>query len=133
MRRRYLVLALRLFGIIDLIALIAVVMPEHWLEQGHSWAGLGRLPEGPIVGYLARSASALYALLGAVMVFISFDVARYWRLITFLAVAALVHGMVIAGIDIATGMPRLWTLLEGPRFAAIGVIVLILQRWAGRP
>ena len=126
-------LVLRLFGFIDLLALIAVVMPERWLEQGHLWAGLGRLPEGPIVGYLARSASALYALHGGMIVFISFDVARYWRLITFLAAAAVVHGVVMAGIDVATGMPLLWTVLEGPSFAASGLVVLILQRWAGRP
>ena len=133
MAQRYLVLVLRLFGFIDLLALIAVVMPERWLEQGHLWVGLGRLPEGPIVGYLARSASALYALHGGMIVFISFDVARYWRLITFLAAAAVVHGVVMAGIDVATGMPLLWTVLEGPSFAASGLVVLILQRWAGRP
>jgi hypothetical protein len=37
------------------------------------------------------------------IVFISFDVGRYWRLITFLAVAALIHGAVMAGIDVCPG------------------------------
>jgi hypothetical protein len=85
-----------------------------------------------VVEYLARSASALYALHGALVLFLSFDVPRYWRLITFLAVAALVHGAVMTGIDLAAGMPVAWTLGEGPCFAATGAVVLLLQ-WLGGP
>src|SRR5205823_10083767 len=85
------------------------------------------MPREPIVGYLVRSTSALYALHGAMIVFISFDVARYERLIRFLALAVLVHGAVILGIDVAEGMPPLWRFGEGPAFAATGAIVLWLQ------
>jgi hypothetical protein len=123
-----LAVVLRLFGAIDLLAVIAVVMPRRWIEAGHAWAGLGELPPGPLVGYLARSSSALYALHGALILVISFDVARYARLITFLAVAALVHGGVMLAIDLAEGMSFWWTLLEGPVFAATGAVVLALQR-----
>jgi hypothetical protein len=85
------------------------------------------------VGYLLRSASALYALHGAMILFVAFDVRRYWRLITFLALAALVHGAVMAGIDAAVGMPRPWALAEGPCFAATGAVVLLFQARAGSP
>ena len=125
---RPLVLVLRGIGCLDLLALLAVVMPEHWMDIGHHWTGLGTLPREPIVGYLARSTSALYALHGAMVVFISFDVSRYERLIRFMAWAALVHGAVILGIDLAQQMPAIWLYGEGPSFAATGLVVLALQR-----
>ena len=81
--------------------------------------------------YLVRSTSALYALHGAMIVFISFDVPRYERLIRFLALAALVHGAVLFGIDIAERMPPLWRFGEGPAFAATGAVVLWLLAQRG--
>ncbi len=125
---RRLALLLRAVGCLDLLALIAVVMPWHWIAVAHKFVGLGAIPEAPIVGYLARSASALYALHGAMVLFVSFDVRRYERLIRFMAVAALVHGAVILGIDLGAGLPALWRYGEGPAFAATGVAVLWLQR-----
>lgn len=129
---RALVLALRCLGCLDLLALAAVVMPRRWMELGHAWAGLGTLPDAPIVGYLTRSASALYGLHGAMIVFVSFDVNRYGPLICFLAAAALVHGAVMMGIDLAEGMPAWWLAVEGPGFAATGALVLFLQRRYGK-
>jgi hypothetical protein len=49
-------------------------------------------------------------------------------LIRFMALAALVHGAVIMGIDHAENLPALWRYGEGPAFAAAGVLVLWLQR-----
>lgn len=120
--------ALRILGTVDLLALIAVVMPFSWMSHINSLSGLGPLPDARIVGYLARTTSALYALHGAMILFISADVERYRRLITFLAYAAVVHGAVLLGIDVANQMPLFWTLLEAPAFAATGVLVLVLQR-----
>lgn len=129
--RPALVVFLRLFGTLDLLALLAVLMPDTWMARGHQWLGLDELPRAPIVGYLTRSASALYALHGATVLFISTDTVRYARLITFLALVALIHGAVLLGIDLATGMPVWWTLLEGPVITATGVVVLALQRERG--
>jgi len=125
---RRLALVLRGLGLLDLVALVVVVAPEHWIDIAHHWAGLGALPREPIVGYLARSASALYALHGAMVVFISFDVSHYERLIRFMAWAALVHGAVILGIDLTQHLPVFWRYVEGPSFAATGLVVLSLQR-----
>jgi hypothetical protein len=125
---RHLALLLRGIGCLDLLALIAVVMPQHWMDVGHKWLGLGPIPQEPIVGYLARSASALYALHGAMVLFMSFDVKRYEPLIRFMAVAALIHGAAILGIDVWEGLPALWRYGEGPAFAAAGLAVLWLLR-----
>jgi hypothetical protein len=114
-------------GCLDLLAFVAIVMPAEWLDAAHRWAGLGTMPTEPIVGYLARSASAMYALHGAIVVFISFDVVRYERLIRFMAWAALVHGVVMFGIDAAQQMPLYWRIAEGPCFIATGAVVLWLQ------
>jgi hypothetical protein len=123
-----LAVVLRVLGGLDALAILAVLLPTEWMAKAHAWLGLGQLPREPIVGYLTRSASALYALHGAMILFISFDTRRYDRLITFLAAAALVHGAVMLGIDLAVGMPVFWTLCEGPAFAATGALVLVIQR-----
>jgi hypothetical protein len=126
-----LVVVLRGFGTLDFLAILAVFLPHSWIAHVHAALGLGDLPDAPILGYLTRSASALYALHGAMILFISFGVRRYARLIAFLAIAALFHGAVMLGIDWAVGMPWYWTMFEGPGFAMTGIIVLIAKRQAG--
>jgi hypothetical protein len=124
---RKLALFLKAIGCLDMLAIAAVFMPRHAMDLLHAWVGLGAIPREPIVGYLARSGSALYVLHGAIVVFISFDVVRYERLIRMMALAALLHGVVLFGIDVAEGMPPLWRYSEGPAFAATGLLVLWLQ------
>ncbi|MCA9141543.1 MAG: hypothetical protein H6823_17955 [Planctomycetaceae bacterium] len=127
-----LVLALRVLGSIDMLAFVAVVMPTAWIQWGHHWSGLGEFPTAPIASYLARSASALYALHGLMVVYMSLDVRRYWPLIRLLARLSIAHGIVMLSIDLAVGMPVWWTVLEGPAFAVTGLIVLATQYW-GEP
>ena len=54
-----LVLLLRFVGVPALFALVAVFMPVSWMAATHRWLGLGEMPAGPVVEYLARSVSAL--------------------------------------------------------------------------
>jgi hypothetical protein len=126
-RAKLLRLLLRAFGVFDLLALVAVVMPTAWIAAVHQRLGLGHFPIEPIVLYLARSASAVYALHGATLLYVSFDVRRYDRLIRFLSLAAIFHGALIVAIDVASSMPLWWTILEGPCFAAMGIAVLIVR------
>ena len=79
---------LRAIGLLDLCALVAVLMPREWHGRAHEAAGLGVIPDAPIVLYLTRSASSLYALYGALLLFLSADVARHLAVIRFLALAA---------------------------------------------
>ncbi len=125
-----LVVVLRLFGTIDMLAWIAVFMPVTWIEFCHAWAGLGPFPSDPVTHYLARSASTLYALYGVLLIYMSCDVVRYWLLIRLLARIVILYGCVVLAIDWVVGMPVWWIVLEGPAFATTGITMLILQRIA---
>lgn len=124
---RGLMWGLRVMGGVDLLALAAVVMPLEWMSYVNDLCGLGPFPESRIVGYLARTTSLLYALHGAMILFISSDIERYRPLITFLGAAALIHGGILLAIDWSAEMPLFWTLTEGPGFAITGIVVLWLQ------
>jgi hypothetical protein len=126
---RILVWLLRLSGAMTLTALGAVFMPYEWMNLIHQRLGLGELPHIPIIGYLTRSVSALYALHGALLIFVSLDVRRYLRIVRFLGVGAVVMGVLLFGLDRAVGMPLPWATLEGPSVVAISVVILVL---AGR-
>jgi len=127
-RPRGLVRLLRILGTIDLLAVLAVFVPLEWMARVHAWLGMGELPQQPIVNYLTRSASALYALHGAMILFVSTDVRRYAPLIQFLAFAALIHGAALCVIDTLAGIPAFWIVLEGPVVIAMGIVVLLLLR-----
>jgi len=126
---RILVWLLRVSGAMTLTALGAVFMPYEWMNLIHQRLGMGELPHIPIVGYLTRSVSALYALHGALLIFVSLDVRRYLPVVRFLGVAGVVMGVLLFGLDRAVGMPVPWTNGEGPFVVAISVVILVL---AGR-
>jgi len=125
---RLLVWLLRLFGASTLTALGAVFMPHDWMNLIHQRLGMGELPHLPIVGYLTRSISALYALHGALLIFLSLDVQRYLPLVRFLGAASAVMGVLLLGLDLAVGMPVFWTVAEGPPVVALGIVILVLAR-----
>ncbi len=82
MANRYektLALLLRLDAILLLAAVVPSMMPFAWMQAIHRSLGMGELSGGPLNGYLTRSLSMLYALHGAVMLFLSLDVAGSCR------------------------------------------------------
>jgi len=123
-----LALFLRVIGIAGLFALPCALMPTSWMDTTHQWLGLGDLPTGPIVGYLARSTSLFYALVGGLTVLISYDVERYQPIIAYLGVSVLVLGAVLLGVDISEGLPWWWSIGEGIGNAAIGIAIVWFAR-----
>jgi len=121
---------LRAFGVMDMVAFIAVVMPTAWIETGHQWTGLGAFPEAPVAAYLARSASMMYGLHGLFLVLLSTDTVRYEKLIRWIAGLTVLHGGFMLAIDLVEQMPLWWTVVEGPAFSLTGVVVLAAQRRA---
>jgi hypothetical protein len=116
--------ALRFLGVLDLLAFLAVIAPRPTIDRLNQLCDLPPLPEGPLVGYLARSASLLYAFHGAILLFISFNPVRYLPLIRFMAWAAILHGGGMFVIDYFEEMPLWWRYTEGPGFALTGALIL---------
>jgi len=125
-QERFLRLFLRIIGTTALFALVAVVMPYSWMNAIHKWLGLGTLPTEPIVGYLARSTSAFYALFGGLMWVVSFDLHRHRIVLCYLGVAIIIFGAALIIIDLLAAMPLWWTLCEGPPNSAFGVVIYVL-------
>ena len=121
-------LILRLLGSSSLLALIFVAAPYAWMDSIHSTLGMGQLPDSPVVGYLARSTSAFYALLGGLFWVVSFDLVRHRPVLIYLGAAIVSFGVVLLIVDWTEGMPSLWTVWEGPFVIAFGLALLLLSR-----
>jgi hypothetical protein len=123
---KVLVFLLRLVGVGSLFALVPVFMPFSWMIGTHRWLGLGEMPTGPVVEYLARSLSAFYALVGALCLVLATDLERYQPLVRFLGVAFALMSVVILGVDLAAGMPWWWSASEGPGGVVFGALMFLL-------
>jgi len=120
-------------GILTLCALPAVFMPTEWMDVFHRNLGLGALPEGPIVQYLARSVSALYAAFGSLTLVLSLDLARFAPLVTWWGITAIVFGALLLWVDTTAPMPAHWTWGEVPYLVLTGAVVLLLQSQVRQP
>jgi hypothetical protein len=109
---RALIWFLRLTALTLLSAALAVVMPHAWMSAIHQWIGLHELPDLPMIGYLTRSLSALYAFLGAGCWFVSRELRRYAPLLRFTVPTSFFFGATLCAIDLLAEMPTLWTLVE---------------------
>ena len=127
---RFLRLFLRILGTVSLLALSAVVMPHAWMDAIHEGLGMGQLPSDPVVGYLARSTSAFYALLGGLFWVVSFDLPRHRLVMQYLGAAIILLGGALLAIDLLEGMPVMWSLCEGPLDMALGMVILWLSHRA---
>ena len=123
-----LVILLRILGVTALFALVAVFMPVSWMAATHRWLGLGEMPTGPVVEYLARSLSAFYAIMGALCLVVAADLERYRPLVRFLGVAFALMSVVLLGVDLAAGMPWWWSASEGPGGVVFGALLFYLAR-----
>jgi hypothetical protein len=130
-RNSFLTLYLRLVGTVAGLAAICAVMPLRWMDTIHRAIGMGALPDGPIVEYLARSTSAFYALLGALLWMISFDLVRYHLLVRRLGMAMIALGLLLLWTDIMARMPWYWQAMEGPVNVVLGTIILWATRHSG--
>lgn len=132
-REKGLVLLLRLGGGVMLLAFFAIFLPTGWMASTHRWLGLGEFQASPLVDYLARSASALYCVHGGLLVLLSRDVRRFAPVIVYVAWAGVAFGAVMIGVDLVAGMPRYWSLGEGPLIVLLGALMLWLARGIPRP
>ena len=125
---RNLCLLLRAVGSVALLAAFFVFVPFAWMAWIHQMLGMGQLPSEPVVGYLARSTSAFYAMLGGLFWVMSYDTRRYCPVLKYLGVFLVLIGLVLLGVDLIEGMPWWWSLSEGPFNLGFGLIILWLCR-----
>jgi len=123
--------ALRLVGIVELLAFGAVVMPASWMEASHAAMGYPETPKGPVFDSVMREVSWSYALHGVGMWFIAWDVVRYRPLVILTGFGYLVTCPVFVAIDLSNGMPWFWVVGNGGSCLLVGVVVLGLL-WAER-
>ncbi len=122
--RQTLVGAMRLCGGIETAAMLAVCLPSDWMRVGYEWLRLGEMPEVALFGYLARSTSLLWAVHGAVVLFLTTDIDRYLPVVRFIGWLTLVMGAALIGIDIVERLPLWWTAIEGPVVLVMGGVFL---------
>ncbi|MFP4381150.1 MAG: hypothetical protein ACLFUS_11670 [Candidatus Sumerlaeia bacterium] len=124
--KRWLILLLRIDAVVMLSAIGSAIMPFSWMNATHEAMGLGELTWQPVVEYLARSASLLYVLVGALQLFISFDVRKYMGFIKFLMVMRFLIGLLLIWVDWKSDMPLYWTLSEGIAWLVLSGVLLWL-------
>jgi hypothetical protein len=123
---------LRVIGGVELCAIPFILFPVAWMDAIHNRLLGHPLPHGPIVEYMARSLSIMYAIHGAVVFRVSFDVPRFRPLVAFLGGLHAFIGLAVLGTDVSAGLPWWWVVGEGPGIAVGGVLVLVLAKAGDR-
>lgn len=111
-----------------LLATFAIFLPVSAMAKAHAFLGLGEFPDAPITIYLARSTSVLYALHGAVTVFVAWRWDPLKVMVPFLGFLHILLGLTMLGIDLTTPMPAYWTAVEGGPVAALGALIVWMSR-----
>jgi hypothetical protein len=117
-------IVLRMLSILLMLGIVGVFLPDSTMNSVHQSLGLGIMPEGRIVDYLARMLSLFYALHGAILFFLSLNPQPYLQFLRFYLWLSAFFALTILAIDIVVGMPWYWTLFEGP-FALLLVVILL--------
>ena len=115
-------------GLVEILAFGAVVMPRSWMEASHAWLGLGEMPGGTIVIFLARRASYVYGVHGIFLLVLASDVVRYRPLVRFIGASFLVAAPVFFFIDYTSQTPFFWTVIDTFGCAIFGAALLWLDR-----
>ena len=103
---------LQIFGGFCVLAIVPFVMPVRWMAAGHEWLGLGVMPEGAVVEYLARGMSAMCAFYGGLLIVLASNVRRFSVLIQFQAVTMIFLASCGAYLGMRAGMPAWWMLSD---------------------
>ncbi len=117
---------MRIEAVMAMTAIVPMAMPLPWMDAIHRWLGLGPMPQGPVVEYLARSISGMYAILGAYLWLLSTDIRRYAAPIRLWSIAVALFGVCLLVIDTTAGLPLSWILGEGPFLILMGAVAITL-------
>ena len=126
--KRTLVIILRVLSIITLFALVFVFAPFSWMNEIHRSLGLGELPNTPVVQYMARSLSAMYAFFAVLLLWVSFRIDSHLDFLQIGSLSGMVLGGILLFVDISAGLPMDWILGEGPLIIVVFGLILFLVR-----
>lgn len=118
-------------GTVEALAAIAVCLPRGLMSSAYQGLRLGEMPDAALFGYLARSASLLWAVHGVLVIALASDVLRYLPMIKLLGWLTIIMGVAFVGIDFYEGLPLWWSLSEGPIVLVMGTIYVSLARKLG--
>jgi len=126
MKEKFLVIILRLSGLMLIAAFIAVFLPYEKMAEIHRQMGLGNMPRLPILDYLARSVSMFYGIHGVILLYISFNIMRYLQFLKLLCYLGFAFGIVLFIVDFNAPMPANWAYTEGPFILSLNMLVYVL-------
>lgn len=118
---------LRLTGLTEILAFIAVVMPRSWMEVSHQWLGLGQMPDGPILMFMIRQASYAYGMHGLSLWILAADVVRFRPIIIFNGISFLLAAPVFFLVDYTYGLPAWWIMVDSLGCGSFGAWMLLLN------
>jgi hypothetical protein len=119
---------LQLSGLTLALAAVALFMPASWMAWAHQRMGMGQFPAAPIAEYLARLTSALYALLGVLVLLLARDIRRYSQLIACMAIGIPAVSFSVALMCLHQGMPLSWLVSDAISCVLFCVVTLVLLR-----
>jgi hypothetical protein len=117
---------LRIEAFMLLWALPAALLPTEWMDTIGRSVGLAELPRAPLVEYLTRSLSLLYAGWAPVLLVLSSDLKRYLPLLWVYAWLSLAFTPAIVAIDVFAGMPVGWVVSEAVTVAGLAAAGFLL-------
>ncbi len=100
-------------AIVQGCAVFAMIMPRSWMDSISEILRVDPLGASPLAGYLARLASALYALHGSTLAIIAWYLPQSLFMVKPIGVATIAFGLAMYWIDLAEGMPVYWSIVEG--------------------
>jgi len=127
-RERWLLVFLRLIGATSLLAFLASVMPAAWIISISEELGFDPFPESPLTFYLARNLSLLYGFVGATLLIIASDLARYRPLVRYAAIGTLLFSAFQLVVDSMSDLPWWWTCGESGSTLIGGLLLYWIQR-----
>jgi hypothetical protein len=128
---RHLIWFLRASAVMLMAAAPAVVMPSACMRTIGAWLGL-EVPDSPLVEYLTRSVSAVYAALGAYCWILSGDVRRYLPLLRFMVPLTALFDVTLIALDVMIPMPIAWTVGEAAAIVGWTIALWWLVRSVGQ-
>jgi hypothetical protein len=125
---RWLKVFLQFNGLFLASAAVALFMPVSWMAWVHERVGLGEFPSAPIAEYLARLTSALYTVLGILLLLLARDIGRHLLIITYLAIAIPAISVSVSLMCLHLHMPLGWVISDPIASGLFCIVILMLRR-----